>query len=144
MNPTQAVCNYAFLRFLPYPKTGEFVNVGVVVNFLQPCFLHFHVEKKMPARVKALFPQQSERKFEAAQAAMEIELGRVRDMIAKARDPKSCQIAFNEVVRARESILCFGESQRIASTEPGNLADELFSRSVRMEPTVPQTAGKLD
>jgi len=34
MNPAQSACNYAMLRFLPYPETGEFVNVGVVVNCL--------------------------------------------------------------------------------------------------------------
>ena len=25
------VCNYSILRFLPYPETGEFVNIGVVL-----------------------------------------------------------------------------------------------------------------
>ncbi|WP_122365762.1 DUF3037 domain-containing protein, partial [Pseudomonas syringae group genomosp. 3] len=22
------ICNYSILRFLPYPETGEFVNIG--------------------------------------------------------------------------------------------------------------------
>jgi hypothetical protein len=25
-------CNYAVLRFLPYPETGEFVNIGVAIG----------------------------------------------------------------------------------------------------------------
>ncbi|MEO5716632.1 MAG: DUF3037 domain-containing protein [Luteolibacter sp.] len=140
MNPTQAVCNYALLRFLPYPETGEFVNVGVVVNCLQPCFLNFRVEEKMTARVKALFPQQNEKKFEAAQAAMREELGRVAAMVAEARDPKSCKIAFNEVVRPRESLLRFGEARTITSSDVENLADDLFNRYVRMEVAEPRAA----
>lgn len=131
MNPTQAVCNYALLRFLPYPETGEFVNVGVVVNCLQPCFLHFVAEKRMPGRAKALFPRQSENKFEAAQASLKEELDRVTAMVAKARDPKSCRIAFH-VVRARESVLRFGEPRTIPSTDTQNLAEELFNRYVLM------------
>jgi len=143
MNPTKAVCNYALLRFLPYPETGEFVNVGVVVNCLQPCFLRFVAEKKMPARVKALFPKQSDRKFEALQAAMREELDRVSAMVAKARDPKACQIAFNELVRARESVLRFGEPRTTINSDADNVAEELFSRYVRMLPAVPLKAGKI-
>jgi len=139
-----AVCNYALLRFLPYPETGEFVNVGVVVNCLQPCFLHFVSEKRIPDRAKALFPKQIERKYEAAQAAMQEELDRVAAMVAKARDAKGCQIAFNEVVRARESVLRFGEPRTITSTDAQNLSEELFRRYVLMETAVPQVAGQAD
>lgn len=24
------ICNYSVIRFLPYPETGEFVNVGIL------------------------------------------------------------------------------------------------------------------
>lgn len=130
MNTPQAACNYAMLRFLPYPETGEFVNVGVVVNCLQPCLLHFLVEEKMPARVKALFPDQNERAFEAAAEAMRKEMERVKAMI---RDPKTCQFAFNEAVRPRESTFRFGESRTILTADAENLAEELFKRYVRME-----------
>jgi hypothetical protein len=41
MNPKQHTCNYAILRFLPYPETGEFVNVGILVTCQQSCLLHF-------------------------------------------------------------------------------------------------------
>jgi hypothetical protein len=60
MNPA-SVCNYAMLRFLPHPETGEFVNVGVVANCLQPCFLHFLAEERMPARARLFFPIKANR-----------------------------------------------------------------------------------
>lgn len=130
MNIPQAACNYAVLRFLPYPETGEFVNVGVVVNCLQPCLFDFVVEEKMTARVKALFPDQNEPMFAAAAAAMRREMQRVKAMI---RDPKTCQFAFQEAVRPRESTLRFGEARTILTATPEKLAEELFKRYVRME-----------
>lgn len=31
-------CNYSVIRFLPYPESGELVNIGVVVNSPQTGF----------------------------------------------------------------------------------------------------------
>ena len=139
MNKSQAACNYAMLRFLPYPETGELVNVGVVVNCLQPCLFHFLVEETMPARLKALFPNQNEQVFEAGTAAMHQEMMRVKAMI---RDPKTCQFAFNETVRPRESTFRFSEPRTILTTDAENLAEQLFARYVRME-TRPQREMEL-
>lgn len=137
MSPTQAVCNYALLRFLPYPLTGEVVNVGVVVNCLQPPLLELQLEVRMPARVKALFPDYSPIVYEAAAKAMEAEVKRISDRI---RDPKGCQIAFSELVRPRENTLRFGEVRTEVTADPQNAAEELFRRYVRMESPAPQTA----
>ncbi len=139
MNPPQAACNYAVLRFLPYPETGEFVNVGVVVNCLQPCWFDFIMEDKMTDRIKALFPAQNEQAFAAGIAAMQQEMQRVKAMI---RDPKTCQFAFLEAVRPRESTLRFGEVRTLITTDAENLAGELFKRYVRMEAR-PQSAPQL-
>lgn len=135
MNTPQAACNYAMLRFLPYPETGEFVNVGVVVNCLQPCLFHFLVEEKMPARLKALFPDQNEQVFEAGTAAIQQEMMRVKAMI---RDPKTCQFAFSEAVRPTESTFRFSEPRTILTTDANNLAEHLFARDVRMEGRTPR------
>ena len=130
MNPTTPVCNYAVLRFLPYPETGEFVNVGVLVTCQQPCLLEFQMEQEMTARVKALFPNQDEARFRYAALAMQTEMERVRGMV---RDPKTSQLAFREAVRPRESVLRFGEVRTILAPEPAALAGDLFRRYVRME-----------
>ncbi len=133
MNTTQHACNYAMLRFLPYPETGEFVNVGVLVTCLQPCLLHFVAERKMPDRAKSIFPKQNEQAFEAALEALRLEMERVK---GGAHDPKSVQFAFNESVRIRESVFRFGEVRTILTPNPQNLGDELFARYVRMETPV--------
>jgi len=139
MKPPQAACNYAVLRFLPYPETGEFVNVGVVVNCLQPCLFDFRVEPQMTTRIKALFPDENEQAFAAGTAAMRQELLRVQAMI---RDPKTCQFAFQEAVRSRESTFRFGEVRTLLTADVEHLAEELFKRYVRMEAR-PQSAPQL-
>ena len=130
MNARQFACNYAMLRFLPYPETGEFVNVGVLVSCLQPCIFDFQMEREMPGRMKALFPQQDEVKFRDAAAAMYREMERVKGMI---RDAKNCQLAFHEAVRPRESVLRFGEPRTILPCEPQQVVADLFRRYVKME-----------
>ena len=130
MNSTQYACNYAMLRFLPYPETGEFVNVGVLVSCLQPCLLHFVGERKMPDRAKSLFPKQNDHVFEAALESLRLEMERVK---GGAHDPKAVQFAFNESVRIRESVFRFGEVRTILTPNPWNLPEALFARYVRME-----------
>lgn len=137
MNSAQAVCNYALLHFLPYPETGVVVNVGVLVNCLQPCFFHFVAEEKMPESFKLLFPRQNEKEFEASMAAVLEDVLRVKGRIS---DPKSCQFEFNELVRPRQNLFRFGEVRTALTVDPRNFSEELFHRYVRMEAAAPQTA----
>ncbi len=86
----------------------------------------------MPDRVKALFPQQNERVFEAA---VRQDAERIN---ARIRDPKTCQIAFDALVRPRENTFRFGEVRTALTGDPQSFDEELFCRYVRMEAAVPQ------
>ena len=130
MKTAQAVCNYALLQFLPYPETGEFANVGVLVACQEPCLLEFEGEAKMPDRVKAMFPRQDEQVFSSAMRAFAQEMKRVQGM---ANGPKACQQVFGESVRRRESMFRFGEVRTIVSDDPSHLAAELLKRFARPE-----------
>ena len=141
MNTPQAVCNYALLQFLPYPETGEFVNVGVLVTCMQPCLLHFCAEKQIPVRVKAMFPRQHEQAYANAMAALQADMERAKSSV---RDPKACQFVFGELVRRRESIFRFGEVRTILTEDPGNLVDALFKRYVLMETPEPPMASLVN
>lgn len=134
MNPPPAICDYAVLRFLPQPDREEFVNVGVVVNCLQPGFLEFKTESQIPAWLNHVFPNWTKEKFERAQAAMTTELERVKKLVSQARDPMTGQRSFQELVRPRESVFRFGEIRTILSATPEHVADELFDRYVMRSP----------
>jgi hypothetical protein len=137
MNTYQTVCNYALLQFLPYPETGEFVNVGVLVSCMNPCLLRFQAEPTMPARVKAMFPMQDEEAYASSIAALDRDMKRAG---STARDPKTCQLVFGELVRRRESILRFGEVRTILTTDAERLADQLLARYVRAQSSKPPVA----
>jgi hypothetical protein len=50
-------CNYSVVRFRPYPETGEFVNIGVVVNSPQTGFFDFRIERRKFRRIANFFPE---------------------------------------------------------------------------------------
>jgi hypothetical protein len=54
---TKIACNYSVIRFLPYPESGEFVNIGVVVSGPQTGFLDFRIERKKFGRIGKFFPE---------------------------------------------------------------------------------------
>lgn len=135
MNTHPAACNYALLRFLPYPESGEFVNVGVIMNCLQPCLFRFQFRKDLSDRVRALFPEQDEREYKESVEMLIQEVDRVKRGI---HDPKTCKFAFNELVRPRENTFRFGEVRTVLTTAPETLDDELFRRYVLKESAVPQ------
>ena len=130
MNPTPTICDYAVLRFLPQPDREEFVNVGVVVNCLQPGFLEFKTETRIPEWLNQVFPNWTKEKSERAQAAMTTELERVKKLVSQARDPMTGRRNFQELVRPRESVFRFGEIRTISSAAPEGVVDELFERYV--------------
>jgi hypothetical protein len=137
MNTTRHPCNYAILRLLPYPEAGEFVNVGVLVNCVQPCMLEFLAEPEMTTRMHGLFPAQDPDHYREAVDAMKREMERIKAMI---HDVKGCQLAFQEAVRPRESVLRFGEVRTVLSDQPDALAAQLFKQYVRMEKPVPRSS----
>lgn len=138
MNTAQTVCNYALLQFLPYPETGEFVNVGVLVACMQPCLLQFQAGETMPPRASTLFPRQHKQTYAQAMAALRTDMERAQSSV---RDPKTCQLVFGELVRRRESIFRFGDVRTILTNDPHHLADDLFRRYVLQEaPKQPQSS----
>jgi hypothetical protein len=44
-----------------------------------------------------------------------------------------CNLAFQKLVRPRESVLRFGEIRTFMADEPGKAVEELFHRSVKIE-----------
>ncbi len=129
--PAKHACNYAVLRFLPYPETAEFVNLGVVVHCPLFGFLDMQIETHQCARVTDFFPELNRDAFHAARHAMEVEIRRMKDLILKEKDRELGRRLFRELVRPRETVFRFGEIRTILTDEPKNLAGNLFDQHVR-------------
>ena len=128
---TKHVCNYAVLRFLPYPETGEFVNLGVVVHCADTGFLGVELERKKLRRVTSFFPELVKEEFKNAQDAIWNELERVRDHVDSLGQPDLKRRVFRELVRARESIFRFSEVKTVLADHPKEIVKTLFAQYVR-------------
>jgi hypothetical protein len=123
-------CNYAVLRFLPYPETGEFVNLGVVVHCPARRYFDMQVETRKQARVTDFFPELDRESFRAARAAIAAEMERVKMMIRHRDEPDQGRVLFRELVRPREAVFRFGEIRTILTDKLETLAPLLFAQYV--------------
>ena len=128
---TQYVCNYAVLRFQPYPETGEFVNMGVAVQCPETGLLEVLVEQRKQRRVTDFFPELDKAQFRATREAVETEFQRVMHLATKEKDKDLVRRVFQEMVRPRESVFRFSEVRTILTEEVETLTRQLFERHVQ-------------
>ena len=64
MKPTEHVCHYALLRFMPYREAEEFINIGVVLACPKRGYLGVAVERRKFNRVANFFPEFKTEKME--------------------------------------------------------------------------------
>jgi len=135
------ICNYALVRFLPYPEAGEFVNVGVVVHSPTSGFFDYRM---MPTnatkRVRGFFPELELNLYKEALKNCEAELTRMRQEIGiagaaaeqMAFDPRGVGLGlFRELIRPRETVIRFSGAGTARTEQPVTLLRELFLRYVR-------------
>jgi len=136
--PDRYPCNYAVLRFLPYPETGEFVNLGVVVHCAPAGFLSSRIETAKHKRVTDFFPEVDLAQFRYGRAAIAAEIHRVQrlhsapKMAARVHRDRG-RALFLELVRAREAVFRFGDIRTILTPKPEAVVDELFGRYVERQ-----------
>lgn len=126
------VCNYSILRFLPYPETEEFVNVGVVVQCSSVGLLDSRILKEKHQRIAAFFPELELDGYQQARRAMTDEVSRYQALLS-ASPSANGKTLFHELVRPREAVLRFGEIRTLMTDEPERAAEELFKRYVERE-----------
>jgi hypothetical protein len=133
------VCNYVAIRFLPYRETAEFVNVGVVVYCPEIDFLDFKLSKRRYVRIKHSFPELDLAIFSASIEAVRQELQQ-RKAQPSARPGDGYEVALGQrlenfrcFVRRRESLLHFSDVAMTMTTEPTQVADELYRRFVERD-----------
>ncbi len=131
-------CNYSVIRFLPYPESGEFVNIGVVVSSPQTGFFDFRIERRKFRRIANFFPELRSGVYREAIHACSDEISRVKVGIGingknayqTAIDSTFTTALFRELIRPRETIIRYSEPGTVMTHEPEALLDELFSHYV--------------
>lgn len=136
MTPAQHVCNYALLRFLPYPETGEFVNVGVMVHGADLPWSGFRVSDDDVRRVTQFFPAVSVAAYLRQRKTMCEELERVRALLMSTNDQRLARSIFQDLVKPRESVFRFGETRTAMTDDPTALLTRLCEQYVKPKRSV--------
>lgn len=123
------VCNYSILRFLPYPETGEFVNIGIVLLANNGEFRFKVVQTRK--RVTHFFPTLDHRVYIRARSEVEDELYRLTDFFAKHREQLGLLVnTFKHLIQPRETMMRFSEPGTVATEDIGKTLEELFDHYV--------------
>jgi len=126
-------CKYAILRFMPYPETGEFANVGVVVVAPKRNEFEFLLETRKAKRLTDFFEHLDRQVYRDAIAAFYKELDFLKQQVI------NCQLdaanAFSLIAQPRETILAFGEVRGalIEAENTQQITKQLFAHYAERE-----------
>lgn len=134
-------CNYAIARFRPYPETGEFVNVGVVLICPQVDYFGYAFETRKHKRVTDFFPELELDVFKLGLAGLMKELTRVTgrehdeelQQLVLREEARASMGQFKELVRPRETLFQFGEIGTVLTGDPRAKLQELFGYYIKRQ-----------
>lgn len=129
-NPAKYACNYAVLRFLPYPEMEEFVNMGIVLHCPERGFFDVRIEDRRTKRVTNFFPELHSKIFREARRGIVKEIERVKELVAHEKNVDLGRRIFRDLVRHREAVFRFGETRTILANDPNTIAKDLFEQYV--------------
>lgn len=139
---TMLVCNYSVVRFLPYPETQEFVNLGVALACPATRMFEFKVETRRRERVTGFFPELARGIFEQGRRDFGNELRRLKKILNAGHNPNQVELPldqheflrlFQEIVRPRESVFRFGSIGTVLTEDPQQELQRLFADHVERQ-----------
>lgn len=123
------ICNYSILRFLPYPETGEFVNIGIVLLTNNGEF-RFKIATRRQ-RVTRFFETLDSKVYIRARNEVDEELTRLVGFFASRRNEISLlATTFKHLTQPRETMMRFSEPGTITTTDIGETLETLFDHYV--------------
>lgn len=124
------ICNYAVLRFQPYPETGEFANLGVVMLCSNGLFIS-KIETRSFKRVTQFFENLDKNTFLNARRIYANEVNRVRDIIHEHMDDRATQRAiFKHLIGPSETMFRFSAPGTVCAEQPEKTLEKLFQSYV--------------
>ncbi|WP_372807821.1 DUF3037 domain-containing protein [Pontiella sp.] len=141
MMKNKLACNYTVLRFLPYPESEEFVNLGVAMACPDLHWFDFRLEARRVDRITNFFPELKHNKesFIEGRKLFKEELERVRGVLHNGYEkgqPQFKELArqFNQtflmLVRPREEAFCFSNPRTCLVDDPAQTLESLFEHYV--------------
>ncbi|MCL6271318.1 DUF3037 domain-containing protein [Sansalvadorimonas sp. 2012CJ34-2] len=124
-------CYYAIVQFMPYPETGEFANVGVIMAIPQLNVFAYRLEKTKAKRICDFFNHLDRKVYLEGIKALNEELAFYEEAV-KGRQI-TAQAAFDSLARPLETILRFSPERVRMIKDKDGMIDILFQRYVMHE-----------
>ena len=132
------ICNYSVIRFLPYPETEEFVNVGVLACCPQVGWMNFSLELRKTKRINDFFPELDIEIYRAGRQHLVSELERLTaeycivDTNQRVLPTHQQYVSgiFAEIIRPREELFRFGNPATLLTADPHADLKALFNHYV--------------
>jgi hypothetical protein len=138
----KTTCEYAIIRFLPFPETGEFANVGIVLTCPERIYFHYTLATRGWGRISKFFEGLDQRIYRQARSVLIDELARIEELyrrgdhvLEKHRMSASLerQHLFAELIRPRDGLVRFSAPRMVLAEEPAEALDELYRFYVERE-----------
>jgi hypothetical protein len=139
---TRVACNYAAVRFRPYPETEEFANIGVVLSCATEGLFLFRVDTSHRKRVTDFWPELDPAVFSEGRARLVQELERLgRELTPAGREgdlplvvaPEVHRALFQELTRPRETLFRLSGVGTALSHDPQATLDALYADLVERQ-----------
>jgi hypothetical protein len=121
---------YSIIRFLPYPETEEFTNVGVILCAPTERYFDFRLSKVW-RRVGGFFESLDRKVFSIGVRTFDDELLRIRDqaeaLFASGTGQSTVWRLFDDVVRPREALFRFSSVRAVMAESPQAKLEQLFA-----------------
>lgn len=114
-------CRYAVVQFAPYRETGEFANAGVVLMCPESGYVGFKLQTRRTKRITDFFDELPRSFYVRAVKAMEDELLRVADVVAKAPSTGRAEYlrqVFDSLIHPREALVRFSAPRAVMTADP--------------------------
>ncbi len=131
---SRVACRYSIVRFLPYPETGEFANVGVVITCPETGYFDFKLQSRRYSRITDFFAELDSKVYLESVKLFRLELERIRKQLITQRiDPSSMRKLFDSLTHPREAIVKLTEARPRLSEDPKQTLEKLFNYYVERD-----------
>jgi hypothetical protein len=122
-------CRYAIIRFVPFPETEEFVNIGIILACPSSGYFGFKLQqKKRHGRVTNFFPDIGRDSYKQAIEMFSRELSRVQYIVHSDLKGSADEIRklFDALIHPREALVQFSSPRARMADDPSRILDKLF------------------
>jgi hypothetical protein len=129
---------YAIIQFIPYPETGEFANIGVVLVCPKTGYFGFKLQTKRYARYTNFFRDLEGKVYLRAVNAFKLELERVKTIVGKTATENNVREAFQLLLHPRDALIQFGGERACLLAAPAENLEKLYQHYVEHDFVTPE------